>query len=227
MSAIEYIWNEIPPSPTCLTWSTLLPREDSQDTRASISRRLDFLEKRIRRPDPSPAEIVQACNDPLENTNWSDDLAGLKTTIQTILILLIHASIKTGYIGWLNDESLHYRLRLLDVPASHYKLKDDALQREIYSSTITTLKNIASARTRDTEFMKKPLKSLPHCVPTNKMLGVGRGCKDSGSAMMRKLFYIATAYTVPSPCNYTSSHDRCEDTECSHIDCQLHYTSPN
>ena len=223
MSATNYVWEAIPPSSTCLTWSTLLPREDSQGTRASVSRRLDGLQKRVRGPDPSLAEIIQACDDPLKSTNWSDDLAGLETTIQTILILLIHASIRTGYIGWLNDKSLHYRLRLLDVPTSHYK---SALQREIYSSTITTLKTIASG-TRDAEFMKKPLEPLPHCVPTNKMLEVGRRCKDSGSAMMRKLFYITTAYTVPSPCNRTSSHDRCEDTECSHIDCQLHYTSPN
>lgn len=30
-----YVSDGIPPSPTCLTWSTLLPREDSQGTRAS------------------------------------------------------------------------------------------------------------------------------------------------------------------------------------------------
>ena len=33
-----------------------------------VSRRLDDLQKRVRGPDPSPAEIVQACDDPLESS---------------------------------------------------------------------------------------------------------------------------------------------------------------
>lgn len=152
-------------------------------------------------------------------------LAGLETTLRTTLILLIHASIDTGYIGWLEDKSLHYRLRLLDVPN---ELNDDAMQLQcgIYSSTITTLeKAIASARHRDAMFMGKPLEPLPHRVPTRIMEIVGGLCKVSDSATMRKLFYIATAYTVPSNCNYAGSPDRCEDTECSHIDCQYNYTT--
>jgi len=102
-----------------LTWSTLLPREDYQGTRASISQRLDSLEKRIGGHVPSPKEIVQTCDDPLESTNDHEVLTSLKTTIQTTLLLLIHASINTCYIGWLDDKSLHYRLRLLDDPGPH------------------------------------------------------------------------------------------------------------
>ncbi len=193
-------------------------REDYQGTRASISRRLDSLEKRNGGHVPSPKEIVQTCDDPLESTNDHEVLTGLKTTIQTTLLLLIHASINTGYIGWLDDKSLHYRLRLLDDPGPHWPLNDDArqLRHEIYSSTITTLeKAIASTRIRDATFMAKPLERLALGEPTLRALEVGRRCKDSRSAMMRKLFYIATAYTVPSPCDYTSPPDCCEDTECS------------
>jgi len=148
--------------------------------------------------------------------------ADFETTIQTTLILLIHASINTGYIGWLKDKSLHYRLRLLDVRVPYYELKEDALQlqREIYLSTITTLKNaIVSARKTDATFMGEPFEPLAHCEPTSIMLKVGQLCKDSGSAIMRKLFYIATAYTVPLRYDYASLPDCCEDTECSHINC--------
>jgi hypothetical protein len=222
MPPTDFVFGGLPTSSTILKWSPLLPREDSQGTRASISRRLESLEERIRGHVPTPAEIVRACDDSLESTMSNQVLANRETTIQTTLILLIHASLNTDYIGWLNDKSLHYRLRLLDVPNA------DALElhREVYESTIMTLENaIASARFRDSTFMEKPLEPLPHCVPTQTMLEVGRLCKDSGSAMMRKLFYIATAYAVPSNCNYAGSYDRCKDTECSHIDCQFHYTT--
>ena len=215
--------------PLSSRWSTLLPREDSRGTRASISRRLDSLEKGICGRIPSPEEIVQMCDDSLESTMSYEVLDDLETTTQTTLILLIHASINTGYFGWLKDMSLHYRLRLLDI-APHRILNEDArqLRRAIYSSTITTLKSaVASAWFRNAAFMGKPLEPLTHCEPTLRMSKVGGLCKDSGSAMMRKLFYIATAYTVPSNRNYASSPDRCEDTECSHINCQLYYTSPN
>ncbi|KAL8699983.1 MAG: hypothetical protein Q9201_005692 [Fulgogasparrea decipioides] len=206
-----------------LKWSSLLLREDSQGTRAAISRRLDSLEKPIRGHVPSPDEIVQKCDDLLESTNCYKDL---KTTIQTTLVLLIHASIKTGQIGWLDNPSLHYRLRLLDVDP-RYTLKEDALQlqHEIYSSTIEKLKMIiASERLRDSTFMGQPFEPLTHNEPTACMSKLGDLCKSSGSAMMRKLFYIVTAYTVPSNCNHAGSPNRCEDTECSHIDCQLHRT---
>jgi hypothetical protein len=226
MSHADYEWDR----PLSSIWSTLLPREDSQGTRASISRRFDSLEKGIRGRVPSPEEIVQMCDDSLESTISYEVLADLETTMQTTLILLTHASINTGYLGWLKDESLHYRLRLLDVPEGSLGLRNDALRlrHAIYSSTITTLRSaVASAWFRDAGFMGKPLEPLTHCEPTRKMSKVGDLCKDSGSAIMRKLFYIATAYTVPSNHNFAGTPDRCEDTECSHIDCQLYYTSPN
>jgi len=156
--------------------------------------------------------------------------AGLETTIQTTLVLLIHASIKTGLMGWLDDTSLHYRLRLLDVRHPHKDVRppryEDAMQRGIYSSTIKILKKaIASERSRDSTFMGQLLEPLTHYGPTVRTSKLGDLWKISGSAMMRKLFYITTVYTVPSNPNHTGSTDRCEDTECSHIDCQLSFTS--
>lgn len=160
------------------------------------------------------------CDEPLDH----EVVASLETVIKTTLLLMIHASINTGYIGWLEDKSLHYRLRLLDDPAPVFN-DDTQLRHEIYSSTITKLeKAIASAKIRDATFMAKPLERLAHCGPTSNMLKVGCLCKDSGSAMMPKLFYIATAYTVLSNRN-TDPSNRCEDTECSHIDCQHDYTN--
>jgi len=61
-----YVWDETLPQ---LTWPNLLPRGDSQGTRASISRRPDSLEKRIRGHVPSQDEIVQKCAGPFESTN--------------------------------------------------------------------------------------------------------------------------------------------------------------
>lgn len=223
MYPVDYV-SDVRPT---LKWSTLLPREDYRGIRASISRRLDYLEKCIGGHVPSPKEIVQMCDDPLESTSDHEVLTGLETTVQTTLLLLIHASINTGYIGWLKDKSLHYRLRLLDDPAPHLELNDDArqLRREIYSSTITTLeKAIASTRRIHATFMAKPFECLAHGEPTKAAWEVGRQCKVSDSVMMRKLFYIATAYTVTSPRNHNNSSDRCKVTECSHIDCQYQYT---
>ena len=78
------------------------------------------------------------------------------------------------------------------------------------------MKAIASAKIRDATFMAKPLERLAHCGPTSNMLKVGCLCEDSGSAMMRKLFYIATVYTVLLNRN-TDLFYRCEHTEYSHI----------
>ncbi len=210
-----------PAGPPQLKWSSLLLREDSQGTRAAISRRLDCIEKLIRGRVPSPGEIVQKCDDRYK------DGSSLKTTIQTTLLLLIHASIKTGKMGWLKNESLHYRLQLLDVEP-----KGDApqLQHELHSSTIEILKKfIASERHGDSKFMAQPLEPPIHNEPSEAMWNVGGLCQSSGSAMMRTLFYIATAYTVPSNLYHADSIRKikpCKDTECSHIDCQYARTWP-
>ncbi len=122
-------------------------------------------------------------------------------------------NVDTDYVGWLNDGSLHYRLRLLDVRAPRSEFKEDALQLEhrIYSSRIPILKNdIVSARITRPTFMEEPLEPLAHFKPRSTVLKVGRLCKDSGSA---------TAYTVPSR-HYAAG------TECSHINCQVRHTIP-
>ena len=102
------------------------------------------------------------------------------------------------------------------------------LEHRIYSSRIPILKNaIVSARITRPTFMEEPLEPLAHFKPRSTVLKVGRLCKDSGSAMMRKLFYIATAYTVPSRHYAAGSPEHCEETECSHINCQVRHTSPS
>ena len=80
-----------PTSPTRLKWSTLLPREDSQRTRASISRRLDFLEKRIRGRVPSSEEIVHVCDEPLDH----EVVASLVYQILEHLVLVHRAKLRS------------------------------------------------------------------------------------------------------------------------------------
>ena len=150
-----------PAGPPRLKWSSLLLREDSQGTRAAISRRLDSIEKSIRGHVPSPDEIVQKWDDLLGSTKWPGYKvhSSLKTTIQTTLLLLIHASIKTGKMDWLENESLRYRLQLLDVDLP-FSSKEDAwqLQHEIYASTIEYLDRLLSPKgTRIPSSWRNPL----------------------------------------------------------------------
>ena len=210
-----------PTGPPRLKWSSLLLREGSRGTRWAISQRLDSIENLIRGHVLSPDEIVQKCD--------SADYGSVKAHIQTILLLLIHASIKTGKMGWLEDKSLHYHLQLLDVDLPSFPVEHALqLQQEIYSSTIEILKNIvASERAWNSTFWRQPLEPLIHNDPTTAMSDLGGLCKSSGSAMMRRLFHIATAYTVPSDRNHYALPYPCADTECSHIDCQLVHTWPD
>lgn len=226
MSHADYEWDQS----LSLIWFILLSREDSQGTWASISWRFDFLEKGIRERVLSSKEIIQMCNDFLKSIISYKILVDLKTTMQITLILLTYASINTDYLSWLKDESLHYRLRLLNVLERSLELRNDALQlwHAIYSFTIITLRSvIAFAWFRDAEFMRKSLESLTHCELIRKMSKVSDLCKDFDFVIMRKLFYIVMIYMISSNHNFVNTSDRCENIKCSHIDCQLYYTSLN